>query len=275
MPRTAVHAAVLLALTSLTALASAQEADAAGEAAMLAEINGLRAQSQLAPLARLEALDATARAHSAEMARTGQLAHVSEATGTPEDRVRDAGVSALRVTENVASHRDSASAHEAVLASPAHRQNVLDPAVTHVGLGAVRTERGVFVTQLYAGLPAASPAAAAPVEALPPASAPEAVTSEPAPGGPLAGVPGFGLIPPFFESAVEQAAPLTEALQGAPAPAPECRAARRGARPGRARRARSCRSPRRRGPPRRRPPRRRPPRRRPRRSRRPRPARPT
>ncbi|MCB9592513.1 MAG: CAP domain-containing protein [Sandaracinaceae bacterium] len=211
MPRTLLTAVLVLGLANV---AVAQDFDADGEAAMLTQINALRAESQLAPVERLDSLDAVARAHSAEMAQTGQLAHVSDATGTPEDRVQAAGVGAARVTENVASHRDTASALAAVLASPAHRQNVLDPAVTHVGLGSARSEQGVFVTQVFAGLPApaAAPEAPAPVEEAP---APEPVLE----AGP-APAPTFELIPPFMEQAMTQAAaPVMDAVSGVLAPA--------------------------------------------------------
>ncbi len=220
MPRTLL-AVLLLALCA--PVASAQDVfDDAGEAAMLEQINALRAEQQLAPLARLDALDGAARAHSAEMARTGQLAHVSDATGSPEDRVRDAGVGATRVLENVASHRDTASASAAVMASPAHRQNALDPNATHVGLGSARTEQGVFVTQLFAALPAL--AAEAEAVAVPEAPAVEAEAPAPAApeAAPMAGLPSFELIPPFVERAMDQAAPVASAVQGMIAPsAPE------------------------------------------------------
>ncbi|MCA9606355.1 MAG: CAP domain-containing protein, partial [Myxococcales bacterium] len=203
MPRTLLLAVLLLAASA--PLASAQDVfDDAGEAAMLDRINALRGESQLAPLVRLDALDGAARAHSAEMARTGQLSHVSDATGSPEDRVREAGVGATRVTENVASHRDAASANEAVMGSPAHRQNALDPNATHIGLGAVRTEQGVFVTQLFATLPAAE----APVEE----AAPEAPPAPAEEAAPQASLPSFELIPPFVEQAMQQAAPMMQGM---------------------------------------------------------------
>ncbi len=202
MPRTLLLLAALL--LGFSSVAAAQDYDVQGEAQMLEQINTLRAENQLPAISRLESLDEAARGHSAEMAASGQLAHVSSTTGTPEDRVRGAGVTPLRVTENVANHRDTMGAHAALLASPPHRQNVLDPNVTHVGLGSVRTEQGVFVTQLYAALSEQAPA-----------SAPQPVL-EPAPPAPR-----FELIPPFVERAMEEAAaPLITALtDGDEAPA--------------------------------------------------------
>src|SRR5262245_21073536 len=90
-----------------TSIAAAQNFDDDGERAMLDQINALRAEQSLAPLARMPELDAIARAHSAEMARNGALVHVSATTGTPEDRVHNAGIPASTITENVAAHRDT------------------------------------------------------------------------------------------------------------------------------------------------------------------------
>lgn len=209
MPRTLLLALSLL--LGLSSVAAAQDFDAAGEAAMLDRINALRADQELAPLSRVDALDAVARAHSAEMARTRQLAHVSDATGTPEDRVRAAGVDAGRIAENVANHQATAGAQEALEASAPHQANMLDPNVTQVGLGSVRTEQGVFVTQVFTDSPA--PAEAAPEAEAPVApESPEATVEDEAPAA-----DPFALIPPFVERAQEAAAPLLGAVSDADA----------------------------------------------------------
>jgi hypothetical protein len=240
----------LLALTLcfVPALAAAQDFDPAGEQAMLERINAVRAESQLPPLARASTLDAIARGHSVDMAAQGNLSHVSPTTGTPEDRIRRAGVSTNAIAENVAMHRDTARAMEALLASPAHRGNILSPHVSHIGLGSVRAADGVYVTQLFAALPAdAAPSVAAaeiplpaptaaPVEA--PAAAPVAPPVAPvaapavatpaaapvaeAPAAPAALDPTaiFGIIPPFVEQVLTQlpAVPGVAAPSATPAP---------------------------------------------------------
>lgn len=198
---------VLTAALSISGVALAQDFDAEGEEAMLNRINALRVEHSLAPLGRLPELDAVARGHSTDMAARGALAHVSETSGTPDDRVRNAGVGASTVAENVALHRDSASAHAALLESAPHRANILNADVTHVGLGSVRTPQGVYVTQLFAEVPtAADELAPAPVEA-------PVVAEEPS---------IFQIIPPFLEQQVEQVlgAAAPEALPADPAPAP-------------------------------------------------------
>ncbi len=149
-------------LLTFTSLAAAQDFDAAGEQAMLDRINAVRADAQLPALVRMPELDAVARAHSVDMASHGALAHVSETTGTPEDRVHRAGIDARTIAENVALHQDTAHAMEALLASAPHHANILDPRVNHVGLGSVRTpDGGVYVTQVFAEVPPPAPAVVA------------------------------------------------------------------------------------------------------------------
>lgn len=178
MTRPLTASAVLACLLLASGLASAQDFDAAGEQEMLARINAMRTAQGLAPLSRHEALDAAARAHSSDMATQGALTHVSESTGTPADRVRAAGVIAATVAENVALHRTTADAHEALIGSEAHRANMMSSDVTHVGLAALRTERGVYVTQVFAAIAAPAPEPP-PAVALPEPVAPAPVEVEP------------------------------------------------------------------------------------------------
>jgi hypothetical protein len=204
------HTALLASATVLFAaqLASAQEFDGAGEQEMLTRINAMRAAQQLAPLTRSEALDGAARAHCADMFAARQLTHISQTTGTPADRVRRSGLAATTVAENVALHRTAGEAHEALLQSEAHRSNMMSADITHVGLGALRSEQGVYVTQVFAAVPPPAPAVqpvapqpvvpqpAAPAVP-PPAVVPQPIAPPPAPviapqpGSPIELVPGL------------------------------------------------------------------------------------
>lgn len=230
MRRQLITTAVLASCLLLTSgLASAQDFDSAGEQQMLARINAMRAAQSLPPLSRHDALDAAARAHSSDMASQGALTHVSESTGTPADRVRRAGVTASTIAENVALHRSAGEAHEALIGSDAHRGNMMSSDATHVGLAALRTERGVYVTQVFASIappaPAEAPAPIAPaivpapiapaIVPGPQAPAAEAPT-EPAEQGadcitPVPGVRLCGRLPARSAQPVEAPAPRVEA----------------------------------------------------------------
>lgn len=213
-PTFALALAVVLSLPlfARVAPAAAQDFDSAGERQMLARINAMRAAQTTAPLTRLEGLDAAARAHSADMANQQQLSHVSESSGTPANRVSSAGVDATAVSENVALHRGTELAHEALLSSAPHRANMLSADSTHVGLAALRTDQGVYLTQVFATIaPPAEEATPEPAPAEPadvdPAPLGSAIVA-PAIVGPQS-PPARGLAPP---------SPGTPPVAGAPPP---------------------------------------------------------
>lgn len=147
--------------------------DTSGEARMLRRINVLRRQARREPLQRDVGLDAAAAAHSQDMAQHQELGHVSERTGTPADRVRAANVQAARIAQNVARQETSNAALAAILDSESHRAQLLDEQFTHIGIAAVRTNGGVYLTQVVAHIPPP------PEEQLPPPAVAELQPSAP------------------------------------------------------------------------------------------------
>ncbi len=128
------------------------------EEQLLLLINRDRQAQGLAPLVRDDRLSRIARRYSAEMSETGEVAHVSKRSGNVLDRVKAAGISPMPTTvaENVASALTAADAESGFMASPGHRDNILNPVLTHVGVGvAVGREEGgtvpLFFTQVFAG----------------------------------------------------------------------------------------------------------------------------
>lgn len=169
------------------------DVDASGENEVLARINSMRNALHLGSLTREEHLDAAARLHSEDMARNGFLDHVSPRTGNPQRRVHDAGVSPRELAENVAQNSSAIAAHEALVASEPHRNNLVNPNYTHVGLSVVRRDDQVYVTEVFARLDDASAQpTAAPVPAAPPLPAPEVATAPevvPAPSASIEAAP--------------------------------------------------------------------------------------
>lgn len=134
-----------------------EDAPAPGEDAATGEDAGamermviaLRATENLPPLSRDPRLDALARAHAAEMAREGVVAH-DVGKGDLRVRAGAANLVAQRVGENVAHAATLARAFRALHASPSHRVNLLDAGYTRMGLGVVRAEDGSFwVCQVF------------------------------------------------------------------------------------------------------------------------------
>jgi uncharacterized protein YkwD len=90
------------------------------------------------------------------MAATGAVVHVSPTTGNAADRVHRRGLNPERVAENVGRAYNADQGQRGIMSSPGHRATVLNPQVTHVGIGvaAGRPEGKavpLFFTQLFAG----------------------------------------------------------------------------------------------------------------------------
>ncbi len=191
--------AVLVGWAALPAAVARAQDDLAGLAQMLARINQMRSAVGLAALTRGAELDAAAVVHSADMAATERLEHVSATTGDPTSRLAAAGVRGVQIAENIALHADVMSAHAALVASESHRTNLMSAGFTRIGLAAARSPRGVYVTQLFAASPAEPPA--------PPA--PALVPAEPAPAP----------VPSAVGDAAAGVAPAVPPVAAEPAPA--------------------------------------------------------
>ena len=145
--------------------------DAAMEADFLRRVNAERTSRGLKPLRnRPELLDA-ARFQSLDMAYNGFFGHEGPDGRHPVDRVAAFDRSALieYSAENVAMveairgrwnlERDAVNRlHSNLMNSPGHRANILNPDITDVAMGVVRTEKGVWITQVFLELTGSLPA---------------------------------------------------------------------------------------------------------------------
>ncbi len=102
-------------------------------------------------------LESAATAHSEEMARLAFFSHISPTPGreTPEQRILQAGAVARATAENIASftgYPEATLAQEAVkgwMDSPGHRQNLLNPDYTHIGIGVSLKGNQYYLTQKF------------------------------------------------------------------------------------------------------------------------------
>jgi len=124
---------------------------------VLALINRDRQAAGLGTLAWDDRVAAVSRAHSADMRKTKIVGHVSPTTGAAADRVRAAGIKTAVVLENVAQSSAIGEAHAALMNSPGHRANILEPQATHVGIGIVLGDdvgrREIFLTEVFIRIP--------------------------------------------------------------------------------------------------------------------------
>jgi uncharacterized protein YkwD len=128
--------------------------DEEAEALAFELLNADRARFGLPQLKRDRALDAIAKAHSADMRDHGFFGHTSPSSGGPGDRLKAAGYGYTAYGENLAMESSLHGAEAGLLASLGHRRNLLSKHVTRVGVGvARRAENGRaawHLTQLFA-----------------------------------------------------------------------------------------------------------------------------
>ncbi len=83
-----------------------------------------------------------ALAHAQAVCATGRVAHQLEVGASPEDRLAALGVRARFVGEALGRASDLDAAWAALLASPSHREALLEPRFTDAGTAATRDARG-------------------------------------------------------------------------------------------------------------------------------------
>jgi uncharacterized protein YkwD len=123
------------------------------------QTNEARRQNGLPSLDREESLVATARAHSADMLRRKFFSHVNPDGLTPQERVLPTyTVPVSRTGENLwmGSGQDLTDKNllarlivDSWLSSPGHRQNLLNPDYTHMGVGVAVVGKEIRATQLF------------------------------------------------------------------------------------------------------------------------------
>jgi uncharacterized protein YkwD/uncharacterized membrane protein len=120
------------------------------EKQMLDLVNQERVKAGLKPLAPDPELTEVARKHSADMFARGYFAHDTPEGVTPFDRMRTANVRFLTAGENLALAPTIPVAHNGLMNSPGHRDNILRPEFGRVGIGVMDGGmRGLMVSQEF------------------------------------------------------------------------------------------------------------------------------
>ena len=130
----------LLLLTPAALWAQARSLSPDSEQEILRLLNHERESRGLPALIFSEPLRQAARKHSERMAAAHEIGHQLPGEADPERRVGREIHSFDVSGENVAVAANAARAHSALMHSPPHRANILDPEYNSVGIGVV--ERG-------------------------------------------------------------------------------------------------------------------------------------
>src|SRR5919199_1542768 len=138
MPRILIVFAAVICSFCVVSTASARTSLTRSELSLLKAVNATRASYHLAPLRIDPALQRAARAHTAEMIRSGSFAH-----GAFASRMRTFNVRGPAMGENLAWGSGSYGSPQSIiqmwLNSPGHRANLLRPGFRRIGIGAVVT----------------------------------------------------------------------------------------------------------------------------------------
>lgn len=110
------------------------------QAGIFAETNRHRTDNGVGALTASPALNRAAASKLADMFAQQYFEHVSPGGRGPADLVDETGYQYLRVGENLAlgNYQNDAALVQAWMDSPGHRENILDPGFTEIGIAAAR-----------------------------------------------------------------------------------------------------------------------------------------
>ncbi|SES72347.1 uncharacterized protein, YkwD family [Natronincola peptidivorans] len=114
---------------------NARHALTAAEIEMVEYVNQARSQAGLRPLAIDVDLSYVARVKSKDMQDNNYFSHTSPTYGSPFDMMRNFGIQYRAAAENIAINSSVRGAHNAFMNSEGHRNNIMNPNFTHIGIG--------------------------------------------------------------------------------------------------------------------------------------------
>jgi uncharacterized protein YkwD len=143
--RVVVLSVIALLITSYSVYGQSEVPSA--ERNLFDALNRERTAQGLPPLQWDESLAAAARQHAARMAQQNVLSHQLPGEAPVQDRATRAGARFSLIAENIAVAPNPAIIHSAWMQSPHHRENILDPQLTEVGIAVIKGGDGLFAVQ--------------------------------------------------------------------------------------------------------------------------------
>lgn len=115
-------------------------------------LNADRQNAGLEPLKINLQLSKLAADYAVDMNRRKFFAHVDPDGKDPFDRMAGIGIDYPNAGENIALSPDVETAHKMLMDSPLHRENILNPKFTEIGIGVRPDVRGgVYLVQEFIG----------------------------------------------------------------------------------------------------------------------------
>jgi Cysteine-rich secretory protein family len=149
--RFAVFGLAVVFLAPLLVTAEDNEVPAA-EQRLLELLNQERDTAGLKPFTLDQRLARAARKHTNVMVTSEELSHQFPGEEPLILRLHDESVRSDHDGENIALDSDVESAHVALMNSPLHRANILNPAFTAVGISVLRGAGGLYITEDFASV---------------------------------------------------------------------------------------------------------------------------
>ncbi|NLM05031.1 MAG: sporulation protein [Clostridiales bacterium] len=115
------------------------------EMEMVKYVNQARAEAGLRPLEVDSDLSNVARIKSKDMKDNNYFSHTSPTYGSPFQMMSRFGIKYRSAAENIAINSSVRGAHNAFMNSTGHRNNILNPNMTHIGIGIVDN----YYTQMF------------------------------------------------------------------------------------------------------------------------------
>jgi len=120
------------------------------EQRMVTLVNQERRKNGLNSLTVDLELTKVARLKSKDLVNNDYFSHYSPTYGSPFDMMKTFEIEYVSAGENLAANSNVDSAHRALMNSEGHRQNILNPDFTHVGIGIVPSDKyGLMFTQMF------------------------------------------------------------------------------------------------------------------------------
>jgi uncharacterized protein YkwD len=116
---------------------------------MFSLVNSARSENGLEPYGWDDKLNKIARLKAEDMAKSGNISHVSETYGTPFQMLKSLYAPYKNASENISTSASVYSAHASIMARPQNRANVF-ARYDKMGVGVVRSENyGEIIVQLF------------------------------------------------------------------------------------------------------------------------------
>lgn len=119
------------------------------EEELLELVNRERAAAGLEPLQWCDRCAEVARSHSRDMYEQGYFSHVDVEGVDPFERMQAARIGYASAGENLAIAPTAAEAHQGLMASSDHRENILRGTFDEVGIGVFEGPYGLMCTQVF------------------------------------------------------------------------------------------------------------------------------